>query len=122
MQTARLEGFKQQLLNLRSRVSGELNSLISLVPEKAGYAGNLSNLPMHPADTSTEGLDGELMLIHNEEQILEKVEGALARIETGSYGVCEDCGRDIADARLSAIPYTTLCINCARKQEEEDAE
>jgi RNA polymerase-binding protein DksA len=120
MQKAQLEQFRNQLIELRNRVGGELNGLINLVPEKAGHAGNLSNLPMHPADTSIEGLDGELLLIQNGEQILENIELALQRIEEGSYGRCEDCQGEIADARLKALPYTTRCIDCARKQEQAE--
>lgn len=118
MQKAQLEQFRTQLIDLRNRVGGELNGLINLVPEKAGHAGNLSNLPMHPADNSTEGLDGELLLIHNEEQILENIELALQRIEEGRYGRCENCEGDIAEARLKALPYTTRCIECARRLEQ----
>jgi RNA polymerase-binding protein DksA len=118
MQKDQLEGFRKQLTQLRSRISGELDGLISLVPEKTGHAGNLSNLPMHPADTSTEGLEGELQLIHNEEYILENIELALQRMENGTYGRCEDCDGAIAEARLKALPYTTRCIECARKQEQ----
>jgi DnaK suppressor protein len=118
MQKAQLEGYRDQLLQLRSRISGELDGLITLVPEKTGHTGNLSSLPMHPADTSTEGLDGELVLIHNEEHILENIEGALVRIENGTYGRCEDCHGEIAETRLKALPYTTRCIQCARKVEQ----
>ena len=117
MQKDQLEGFRNRLTELRSRISGELDGLINLVPEKTGHAGNLSNLPMHPADTSTDGLEGELQLIHNEEHILENIESALQRIEDGTYGRWEDCDSTIAEARLKALPYTTRCIECARKQE-----
>jgi RNA polymerase-binding protein DksA len=38
---------------------------------------------------------------------------AIARIETGVYGVCSQCGKQIAPQRLEALPYTTTCISCA---------
>lgn len=41
---------------------------------------------------------------------------ALAKLDTGTYGVCESCGRDIAVARLEARPEATLCIDCARRE------
>lgn len=42
------------------------------------------------------------------------IEAALARINAGTYGICAQCGNPIAPPRLEALPYTTLCINCAR--------
>lgn len=51
----------------------------------------------------------EVQQIHEAEQIM----AALARIEAGTYGVCDNCGADIAPARLIAQPTATRCINCA---------
>ena len=45
---------------------------------------------------------------------LAEAQNAAARIRSGSYGVCERCGRDIGAARLDAVPTATLCIDCAR--------
>ena len=46
--------------------------------------------------------------------MLESIEEALARIENGTYGTCERCGKQIAEERLEAIPYATRCIDCQR--------
>jgi DnaK suppressor protein len=46
---------------------------------------------------------------------LDEVEAALARIDQGSYGVCEVCGEPIGAERLSAIPWARLCIDDARR-------
>jgi RNA polymerase-binding transcription factor DksA len=51
----------------------------------------------------------EVQQIHEAEQIM----AALARIEHGDYGVCANCGADIAPARLLAQPTATRCIKCA---------
>jgi DnaK suppressor protein len=48
-----------------------------------------------------------------------EVDGALARMDAGEYGDCEDCGSRIAPARLRAIPYARLCAECATAQETE---
>lgn len=45
---------------------------------------------------------------------IEQIRKALARIEAGSYGVCDSCGEPIAEKRLAALPYATTCIECAR--------
>lgn len=51
---------------------------------------------------------------------LEAIEAALARIEAGTYGECIDCGTTIAPRRLEALPFSTLCITCAREREQDD--
>ncbi|MCG6935395.1 MAG: TraR/DksA family transcriptional regulator [Proteobacteria bacterium] len=49
-------------------------------------------------------------------QELVRIDRALKRLEDGSYGVCAQCGIEIPAARLAAIPYTDLCVNCAAEQ------
>ena len=44
---------------------------------------------------------------------LSDIDDALAKIENGSYGTCEQCGKPIGDARLEAMPAARLCIKCA---------
>ena len=49
---------------------------------------------------------------------LEQVNAALARLDAGEYGTCEDCEEPIGEARLRALPYATLCIRCAEEAEQ----
>jgi RNA polymerase-binding transcription factor DksA len=49
---------------------------------------------------------------------LEQVNQALARLDAGEYGLCMDCEEPIAEARLNALPYATLCIQCAEEAEQ----
>jgi DnaK suppressor protein len=49
---------------------------------------------------------------------LSQIERALARIEQGTYGLCESCGGKIPVGRLNVLPYSTLCINCQREMEK----
>ena len=58
----------------------------------------------------------QLKLKQTDAKILQAIEGALRRIEDGTYGVCRDCGEPIAEARLKAIPWTRACISCKEKQ------
>jgi RNA polymerase-binding protein DksA len=57
----------------------------------------------------------ELSMQQNSIDLLRKVEHALDRVEKGSYGVCEVCGESIPVARLEALPYASLCVDCARR-------
>jgi RNA polymerase-binding protein DksA len=52
-------------------------------------------------------------------ELLAQVEYALHKIDEGSYGLCDNCGQSIDPARLEALPYTTLCLNCKALQEKQ---
>ncbi len=52
-----------------------------------------------------------------EKSFLDKIQKALAKIEDGSFGTCEECGEEISVKRLEARPETTLCIKCKEDQE-----
>lgn len=56
-------------------------------------------------------------LDHETKVELQQVRAALRRMDEGKYGICVACGADISKERLHALPYATLCINCAEKQE-----
>ena len=58
----------------------------------------------------------QLKLKQTDAKILQAIEEALWRMEKGTYGVCRDCGEEIAPARLNAIPWTRVCITCKEKQ------
>jgi DnaK suppressor protein len=68
------------------------------------------------AEAATATLDREIdyTLEENSEHVLAEIEGALKRIEEGTYGVCVNCGKPIAEERLTAIPWATYCIDCKR--------
>lgn len=55
-----------------------------------------------------------LSLLGHEEQLVRDIYAALARIDTGTFGRCEGCGKPIAKRRLAVIPYARYCIRCAR--------
>jgi DnaK suppressor protein len=61
-----------------------------------------------------------LRLRGREQRLLKKIEQALERVETGIFGICEDCGNEINIQRLEARPVTTMCIDCKTLQEEEE--
>jgi DnaK suppressor protein len=73
----------------------------------------------HLAETATVTLDREIdyTLEENSEHVLSSIEGALARIDAGTYGTCLSCGQRIAEERLAAIPWATHCIGCKRLEE-----
>ena len=59
---------------------------------------------------------------NNERQTLQMVEGALARIREGVFGECVNCGSEINQKRLDAVPWTRYCIACQEKMEQGQLE
>ena len=72
----------------------------------------------HDAEGATIAFErAQAMALLEETRIqVEALDTALARVEHGSYGVCESCGQDIAPERLAARPSATLCITCASRR------
>lgn len=82
--------------------------------ERPGY-GN------HMADDATGVFEQtrNLSLRESLEDTLKRVDEALERFDKGSYGGCEDCGREIEWGRLKVLTYTSLCVECVRRHERE---
>lgn len=123
MTDQKLKTYRNRLLKLDARLRGDEASLEEEARAQTGGAsgGDLSNAPMHPADLGTAEYMQELdaTLYENEDHLRAEVEAALERIDAGTYGTCERCGRPIAAQRLDALPYVRHCIECARAAEAD---
>lgn len=114
--------FRRTLLEERERVRSAIAHLHEESPgsleEETGELVS-SSADNHLGDTATETFDRQMgeTLEENAEAVLEAIEGALARIEDGTYGTCTRCGREIGRERLEAIPHAELCIECKRTAE-----
>lgn len=117
MRKTELDKYKRRLLDLRARLSGDLGSVLAsgLGGEKkdSGRTGG------DEADLGNDHWDAELALSlsQNSKDTLELIDGALQRIENGTYGICVGTGEKIAKARLDAIPYTPYCVEYAARME-----
>lgn len=71
------------------------------------------------ADIASDVVDRTLLgsLGAQDAQLLKQIDSALDRIRLNKYGVCLSCGKEISEARLTALPYALMCINCATKEE-----
>jgi len=67
------------------------------------------------AEQVTQGENDDVLNALDDEarETVQKIDGALLRIKEGTYGTCVSCGNPINQKRLEAIPYATLCIECA---------
>jgi len=84
-------------------------------------SGDLSSYSYHMADQGTDTMEREMafMLASKSGRLLYHIDEALRRIEDGSYGQCHGCGKQIAVARLEAVPHARLCIGCKEKEEDK---
>lgn len=75
--------------------------------------------PKDEADIAADDIDGKMLESMSREDMnkLNLIDAALSRIQSGRYGLCMKCGQKIAEARLRAIPYAVLCINCKSQDE-----
>ena len=76
---------------------------------------------MDTYDLASDARDREIshILTDRDRGKLEAIDEALSRVDDGSYGLCEDCGAEIAEGRLQALPFTRLCVTCQSDRERE---
>lgn len=111
---------RDQIAKLRETLIQRRERLRNLV---VGEWHQLRHAPVSPANnpidaafhTAADEINGRL--IDAESRELDAVEEALARCESGEFGVCDGCGRDIPLTRLRAVPYASDCIRCRRIRE-----
>jgi len=111
---------KEQLAYFEKKLKDMMNEILSEAEKTlSGMTDNYSNYP-DPTDRASVESDRnfELRIRDRERRLLAKIQEALARIEDGSFGICEECGEDISIKRIEARPVTTLCIDCKTKQED----
>jgi RNA polymerase-binding protein DksA len=113
------EHFKQRLLEEQRRVKEALDYIHE--ENRGQLEDDREEIPSdnHPGDMATSTFDRELdaTLEGNEERLLQAIDAALQRIEDGTYGICQNCGQPIGEERLEALPWTTRCIDCKRREE-----
>ncbi|MFF0258566.1 TraR/DksA family transcriptional regulator [Streptomyces microflavus] len=102
-----------ETMRLRSELEASGAALAGLMRDSGDGAGD------DEADTGTKNItrEHELSLAANAQEMLEQTERALARLEAGTYGLCEICGKPIGKARMQAFPRATLCVEDKQKQE-----
>jgi RNA polymerase-binding transcription factor DksA len=110
MQTSDTAQARAELETERARILSDLADL-GLGPDGSlEYDDNFADTSQVTAERGeAEALAGELA------ETLRDVEAALSRLEEGTYGACELCGKPIGEARLEAMPAARRCIDCAAK-------
>jgi DnaK suppressor protein len=104
--------YKEALLRKR----GEILSTTAGGPIPASLDTNSRQGDLADQASGNNEVHIALKLKQTDAKILQAIEEALFRMEKGTYGICRDCGEEIAPARLNAIPWTRVCITCKEKQ------
>ncbi len=115
MEKERLAYFKDLLTERLTVLLNEAEKTVT------GMTNDKDTFP-DPTDRANLETDRNFLLRirDRERKLILKIKEALARIEDGTFGICEECGEEISEERLKARPVTTLCIDCKTKAEEEE--
>jgi len=113
------ERFRKILLDERDRVTLTVENLHEANSGSLEDETEEETYDNHLADSATATLNREIdyTLEENSEHVLSGINEALDRIESGTFGSCAGCGKQIAEERLEALPYATRCIDCQRLAE-----
>ena len=107
MRSDDVEAFRSALLTERAHLVAELGEVVD-APEQMTYGSQAA------AASQVFAQQRDLALHDRAAQQLILVDSALARIETGAFGLCVRCGQTISAERLEALPWAARCIDCQR--------
>lgn len=114
MEQARLDRFQASLYSLREDLRKQLADL-GANPDEDSLEGVDFDFGFADSAQSTAERGKVLALVDRLRDQLRDVERALAKIDKGTYGLCDRCGEPISPERLEALPYSTLCVTCKQK-------
>jgi DnaK suppressor protein len=114
---AELKKVSQQLQQEVAGLTADIVEAESAIAERLGDAAVDAGDDPADAGAKTFQREHELALTQNARELLALTERALARMDDGTFGVCESCGQPIGKARLQAFPRATLCVTCKQREE-----
>src|SRR5438876_11899902 len=121
MSQSRYSELKAMLDERRRELQAEVQGKMRGVREEGSWGGKLNEVldAVESAEADIQE-DLEFALVQMKSETLNKVNDALVRLEQGNYGNCFDCGEEIAEKRLRALPFAVRCKDC--EQARENAE
>lgn len=121
MEAKRMNHFKYLLLQHKENHEDIVDDMetLSLGGNDNHGSSELSSYDNHPAEIASELFDVEhqIGLKRLEEHEIKEIDQALEKIQNGTYGICESCGKDIDLNRLELLPQARLCIGCAKESD-----
>lgn len=112
---------KRKLKQYEARLQELKNMVLGMVERTEDYGREADrDVSQDPADKASNSYTKELLFSQStsERNTLKLIEEALERVEDGSYGECLNCGEEILQKRLDAIPWTAYCRRCQELQEQ----
>ena len=118
MSKARYSELKQMLAERRREIQAEVQGKMRGVREEGTWGGKMNEVldAVESAEADIQE-DLEFALVQMKSETLNKINDALARLEQGDYGNCYDCGEEIAEKRLRALPFAVRCKDCEEARE-----
>jgi RNA polymerase-binding transcription factor len=118
MARSRYTELKKMLVERRSELQAEVQDKMRDVRAEGAWGGKQTEV-FDAVESSEADIqeDIELALIQMKSETLNKVDDALSRLEHGDYGYCFDCGEEIAEKRLRALPFAVRCKDCEEARE-----
>ncbi|MDA8213779.1 MAG: TraR/DksA C4-type zinc finger protein [Nitrospiraceae bacterium] len=110
----KIQEIKRKLIQQKEDLLSEAGIALNALPDETLFP--------ELGDQASAEIDRNFMLRlkGRERQLLKKIDEAIEKIDSGTYGICEACGEAINIKRLDARPVTTMCIECKTEQEEEE--
>jgi DnaK suppressor protein len=114
-----LDALKKELIAERERLNTEIAGLDADLSESLEDSSEESPYDQHLAETAAVTLDREidLTLEENAKARIAQIDRALRKMEGGTFGTCDMCGKPITEERLKVAPFATLCIDCKRRED-----
>jgi DnaK suppressor protein len=118
MSRSRYGELKQMLDDRRREIQLQVQGKMRGVREEGTWGGKLNEV-LDAVESSEADIQEELefALIQMKSETLNKVNDALFRLEQGDYGYCYECGEEIAEKRLRALPFAVRCKDCEEQRE-----
>ena len=118
MSRSRYAELKQMLEERRREIQAEVQGKMRGVREEGSWGGKLNEVldAVESAEADIQD-DIEFALVQMKSETLNKIGDALTRLEQGDYGYCFDCGEEIAEKRLRALPFAVRCKDCEEVRE-----
>ena len=118
MARSRYAELKQMLDDRRRELQAEVQGKMRGVREEGSWGGKLNEV-LDAVESAEADIQEELefALVQMKSETLNKVNDALVRLEQGSYGNCFECGEEIAEKRLRALPFAVRCKDCEESKE-----
>ena len=115
---SRYNELKQMLDERRRQIHAEVQGMMRNVREEGTWGGK-QNEVLDAVESSEADIQDEIefALIQMKSETLNKINDALARLEQEDYGNCFDCGEEIAEKRLRALPFAVRCKDCEEARE-----